>query len=318
MNENNPIGGYIELSLNQGEEYHRGALALNSGRSALEFILNQKKPTRVWIPNYICDSVIETINKLGLPYSEYILNEDFLPDNLAPESHDWVLYVNYYGLCDSQTKHMMANYNTILDNTHAFFSPLGHEGNSFNSARKFFGVPDGGYTGTNPEEEYLTLPIHEPKNYDYLIQRLLGKTEEGYSSFLENEKDLSNTGVKRMSTLSKKILQNIDYNSVAESRRSNYHYLLKALGERNQIQNVLSLNEKSVPFTFPLLLKNGCEIKKKLIEKKIFVPTLWNGIFEKEGNSFVGNLAKNTLFLPIDQRYNHKHMDRIINEISEL
>ena len=38
----NPIGGYFELELRKGEEYHKEAIRLNSGRNAFEYVLLEK------------------------------------------------------------------------------------------------------------------------------------------------------------------------------------------------------------------------------------------------------------------------------------
>ena len=53
------IGGYFELELNKNREYHKNALKLNSGRNALIFILMNLKPRKIYLPYYICDSVLE-------------------------------------------------------------------------------------------------------------------------------------------------------------------------------------------------------------------------------------------------------------------
>ena len=63
-----PIGGYLSLELNEGLERHAGALRLNAGRYALEYILKTRGYRKVYIPYYICDSVLEPIKRQAVDY----------------------------------------------------------------------------------------------------------------------------------------------------------------------------------------------------------------------------------------------------------
>ena len=63
------IGGYFELELTKGIEYHSELLKLNSGRNAFKYIL------KVFIPNFICDSVIEPLEKLKISYEFFNIDE---------------------------------------------------------------------------------------------------------------------------------------------------------------------------------------------------------------------------------------------------
>ena len=61
------------------------------------------------------------------------------------------------------------------------------------------------------------------------------------------------------------------------------------------------------------------DIRKRLIENKIFVPTLWADTLEDE---YVGTdeylLSKNTLFLPVDQRYDEEDIKYIIDIVRRI
>jgi hypothetical protein len=48
------IGGYFELELPEGNEYHPEAIALNSGRHCFEYILRLRNYQKVYIPYYTC------------------------------------------------------------------------------------------------------------------------------------------------------------------------------------------------------------------------------------------------------------------------
>ena len=63
-----PIGGYFSMELSRGESYHPHALALNTGRNCLEYILRSRGYCKVYIPYYTCGVVLEPFHKLGIAY----------------------------------------------------------------------------------------------------------------------------------------------------------------------------------------------------------------------------------------------------------
>ena len=114
-----------------------------------------------------------------------------------------------------------------------------------------------------------------------------------------------------MSKLTKNLLCGIDYEKVKQKRIENIKFLDEELSEINLLKNLKVGN-----FSYPFLLENGVEIRKKLQENKIFIPTLWPDILENcDENSIEYRYAKNILPLPIDQRYGMEEMGFIINEI---
>ena len=74
---NYPIGGYFELELNKSIDYHRNAIALNTARNALEYILIAKKYQKVYIPYFTCDVILEPFQKLNIAYEFYKIDENF-------------------------------------------------------------------------------------------------------------------------------------------------------------------------------------------------------------------------------------------------
>jgi len=93
------LGGYFELELNQGVHFHSEALALNSSRNCLKYILQAQKPSKVYLPAYCCDSLVEPLISEGVEYSFYHIDESFelieLP-NL--KFNERLLYINYFAL----------------------------------------------------------------------------------------------------------------------------------------------------------------------------------------------------------------------------
>ena len=70
------------------------------------------------------------------------------------------------------------------------------------------------------------------------------------------------------------------------------------------------------PFAYPYYVENGIETRKKLAEKKIYIPTLWpNVLIEKHGDTIEYDYAANILPLPCDQRYGLDDMEYIVKEL---
>ncbi len=119
----NAIGGYFELELNNFDEYHRSAIALNTARNSLEYILRAKHYKKIYIPYYTCEVILEPIIKLSLEYEFYHINKDFTPVIHTVEGNSVLLYTNYFGICDVQVNFITKIFkNVIIDNSQSFFS----------------------------------------------------------------------------------------------------------------------------------------------------------------------------------------------------
>ena len=119
------IGGYIEFDECYGEEYHKSALSLNSGRHCLEYLIRAKNIKKLYIPLFLCASVGELAKKCGCIVEYYDVNENFMPNfyrNLKQQ--EWLYIVNYYGQLSNEDilglkdKHQRI----IIDNAQSFLS----------------------------------------------------------------------------------------------------------------------------------------------------------------------------------------------------
>src|SRR4029453_8685374 len=121
--------------------------ALTSGRAGFRAILESLRPSRVLVPFYICDAALEPLRLLGIPFEFYGLTPSLDPEPSAWPPDAGVLYVNYFDLKTRGADRLSAALGprAIVDDTQAFFRRGRRSSWSFNSARKFFGVPDGAY-----------------------------------------------------------------------------------------------------------------------------------------------------------------------------
>ena len=250
------IGGYfsLELPYNEYGEYHRDAIRLNTGRYCLEYVLRVKKYTKVYLPYYMCDAVLQPINKLGLDYKFYHIDKYFhIAEVLHPKKDEVILYCNYFGLMDEYVKIVTDRYapNIIIDNTQAFFSRPLPEIDTFYTCRKFFGVADGAYLYTDKEADFDFPQDYSSSRMLFLLDRLDKSAEEAFSDYHKSEDTLDHDEIKKMSKITQFIMSSICYKSIADRRISNYTYLHDNLSSSNTLS--VDLERESVPMVYPLL-----------------------------------------------------------------
>jgi hypothetical protein len=312
-----PIGGYFELELRKGKEYHSNAIRLNLGRTAFEYILRAKKIEKVFLPYYTCDSMLEPIFKTGIPYELYHIDKNLEPvfNYASLKNTDYFLYINYFGLKDKFIEHLGNNIgNLIIDNSQAFFSIPRPGADTFYSPRKFFGLPDGGYLYTDTFLPQVKLKRDNSLNrFEHLIGRIENGAEKSYNLFIKNEQSFRGHSIKMMSKITQRLLQNIDYVRMAEIRKKNFHFLNNKLGSKNEL--IADLNDDSVPMVYPLFSKIP-NLRNYLIQNKVYVAQYWPNILSWCDKSSIEYLfTEKTVFLPIDQRITLNDLDRIVKLI---
>jgi hypothetical protein len=312
------IGGYLELELREGQEFHKKAIKLNTGRNALELILKVKQYKKVFIPYYTCDAILEPFFKLEIDYEFYSIDEHFEPifdyDNI--KENEGFLYTNYFGLKDSLISTLSASCkNLIIDNSQAFFALPKSGIPTFYSCRKFFGVPDGAYLYLEGISELEYPYDYSSKRFEHLLKRTEYGAEVAYSDFQSNEECLKGQPILQMSMLSRKLLGNIDYQFVMNRRRNNFISLQEAFTKTNQIK--MSLDGDFTPLVFPFLINNP-DLRQHLLHEKIFIPVFWPNVLKwVRKESFEYKCVTGMIFLPIDQRMVSKDISLIVEKINK-
>jgi len=314
----NPIGGYFGFELNNSGHYHNDALRLNTARNCFEYVLRVRRYTKVYIPYYTCEVMLEPISKLGLQYEFYQINELLEPSVLPLlKPNESFLYTNYFGLKQRCVKNLASKYGEqlIVDNSQAFFAKPIDAIDTFYSARKFFGVADGAYLYTNKKLDVKLEQDVSCERMSHLLKRVDIAAEAGYQDFRKNDDSLCKQDIKRMSKLTDSILSGIDYKIVRQKRIQNYTFLDETLRVSNLIS--LDLDDETVPMIYPYLTSKP-SLKQKLIDNKIFVATYWPNVFDwATSNMLEYELAKCLVCIPIDQRYGKEDMERILKNIEK-
>ncbi len=311
------IGGYLELEEFSGKEYYPNAIPVNNARNGLLYLLKARKIQKLFIPYYLCDSVSSLCEREGYAYEFYPIHEDFTPDFASNLKNKEYLYVvNYFGRLDeAKINELKSTYqNVILDNVQAFFQQPIPGVDTIYSCRKFFGVSDGGYVATDAK---LTEKIPMDVSMDRM-RHLLGRYEGSsasvfYGDFKANDHGFRTLELRMMSRLTHNLLRAIDYERIKTRREENYAYL----AERLQTINGLPVMYPVGPYMYPFYCHDGMEIKKKLVEKKIFIPTLWPNVLQC--NKFLEkDYAENILPLPCDQRYDLEDMKSLCDILAGM
>ena len=304
------IGGYFGLELPYYGDPFPNTYKFQSGRAALRAALECAGIKQVWLPAYICDSVIQAVKDSGATAKTYLLDDLLYPKDLPCFTVDncVLLYVNYFALCQENVNRLLQeipNQQLIIDNSQALFSPDSRALATIYSVRKFVGVPDGGLLAVSD------LDIKEPENEDndsigrmkHLLIRMAYSAPDGYSDYVNSEITLSNSKPLRMSCLTKRLLASIDMKRVKKRRRDNFSELAALLDKHNL--HKLAIGKDSVPLCYPLFVNYDVDnLKKYLRSKDIFIPTYWPDVKKRAVYKTIEyRLVHNCLAIPCDQRY---------------
>jgi hypothetical protein len=312
------IGGYFELEIEKRDYFfHSNAIALNSARSCFQYLLMSKKPNKIYVPVYICNSMLHPLQNSGVEYEFYNIDENLeIIGDFSLGDKNVILYVNYFGLKSNYCKLLVEKYggNLIIDNSQAFFEkPIMHVDTIY-SARKFFGVSDGGYLYTDLTLDQELMVDHSHNRISHLVGRIENSSDEFYNEFRRSEESLYSQPIKLMSKLTSAILQNIDYEKAKLIRERNFLFLHHCLKKDNMFNiNITGLNG---PMIYPYLT-NDSSLRNKLIKNKIYVAKYWTEILQRPSvTSFEKKLVDKLIPLPIDQRYNLDDMCSILKSIT--
>ena len=308
-----PIGGYFELELPRGKLPYPNAVPVNFGRGGLSLIVRARNYRRIWIPDYICPVVPRYLTRLGVDYAVYEINLNLEPVAIPTlESDEAFLYVNYFGVKDTYCRKLEhSQKNLILDLTQAFYyEPTVADG--FNSARKFFGVPDGAFVfGAELTSDGFPQAIAYDQ-FEPLLRRADGDLAGGYSVFHALDDARESLDVAKMAPLTRTMIASIDVTDARARRDANFTALSSSLMQTNELKQI---DCASGALVYPYLLQGGERLKKRLIDNTIFCPTYWPKI-ECMGST-VRRLVNDLVCIPIDQRYDEKDMKRIVEAIKK-
>lgn len=305
------IGGYIELDTYNGVMLHNDGLKLNCGRNALAHLIKLHNISVLWMPKYMCDSCDNILDMANVTVKYYHIDMKFKPIDIIRKTDEWIYIVNFYAQLDNEYISQFGE-NIIVDNSQAYFQEPLSNIDTIYTCRKFFGVPDGAivYESLKSNNQYVQDVSYD--KMEFLLGRFEKNANKFYSAYVNNNKRFENEPIKSMSKLTRNLLNVLDYTNIENKRSKNFDFVNEKLKDYNK----LVVKCPKGPFMYPLYVNNGKIIQKKLIQKKIYIPTLWPAVFERcEKDELEYDMAENILPLPVDQRYNEDDMTYMISEV---
>lgn len=304
------LGGFFELEFAHRSHFHHGALALNSARSCLGYIIRARRPNKIYVPAYSCETLLEPLFSKNIQVVFYHIDDRMeLSDRPKLQSDELLIYINYFGIKGQYLTTLHQDYEgqLIIDNTQAFFEKPLPGVDTFYSPRKFLGVSDGGFLFT---DTYLDETFEKDTSKDRFLH-LLGRHEdtasEFYNIYREVESHFSRQPIMQMSELTQGILNSLDYRNIANVRQRNFWALHSQLNGVNLFPEIPLHN--FVPLAYPFMTSNRT-LRQDLVDKNIYSSVYWTEALER-CNAIERKFIDETLPLPIDQRCTMVDLERI-------
>lgn len=319
------IGSFLELDLRDTGEYYQGnsyIARLNTGRCSIFHALNILDISTIQLPYYLCPTVKNFLTKKGIKVIPYYISEDFEPILSFNEETSSVLIVNYFGILSnkiiSELKERFQN--VIIDNSPAFFSAPVKDCYNIYSARKFFGVPDGSYV-IGPTASKGVSKYDQDSSSDtsaFLLKRIEKGCSAVYAERMENENRLDKADIMRMSDLTRKILQSIDYEQIKIKRLENFNFAHSLFRPYNLLDLEKFMDQNCIPMVYPLVVEDK-DLVDKLNNQKIYTGRWWKSVLnDVPANCFEAHLSRFMVPIPIDQRYGREAIDFIFKTFKKV
>jgi hypothetical protein len=332
------VGGMFGLAAEHSKTQQRapflsaGTLRFVNARSALLTLLTALKPSRVWLPSFLCDALIPPIDVARIPISFYNPGDTLQPEqcdnNIPFEQGHLLLQIHYFGFPppDALAERARASGAWVLDDAaQALLSQkVGHSADfTLTSPRKFVGLPDGATLEglsrldlpppglASPPVDWCALAVSAATGRTTFDQGGDDRTWFQQFQLLEDSQPL---GAFAMSDVSSALLDTaFDWKTIASRRRENYLRLLTRLGS---LALFPTLPDSVVPLGFPLRLASRDEVRAKLIARGFFPPVHWP-VPGRVPADFTGSrrLATQIMTLPCDQRYGATEMEQMASEL---
>ena len=310
-------------------------LFLASARSGIMILIDILKPPNVWMPSYLCPTMLVGIDQKKTTRRFYEVDHDlrisFREWAEQIQVDDIVVFIDYFGFpLDPDIVHSMKERGAWIleDACQALLSKhVGqHSDFALFSLRKFIGVPDGGILVSNCDVKFESIDL-EPAPASWWLKMLeasigrrefdrSGEERRWFDLFREAE-DSVPCARYTMSDLSKALLHtNFDYSCIAERRRDNYALLSQELSEMALFP---TLPDDVVPLGFPIIHPQRNCIRERLFRKEIFPPVHWP-IHEIVPDEFAEShrLAETIMTLPCDQRYSEDDMRGMARNLKSI
>lgn len=323
---------------------------VHNGRAALLTALRDAccgaKLSDVWLPSYLCASMVQPFQQSGLEVHYYQVDSHLVPVEgpwALTVGHDSVvLYVNYFGFPVSATAQGLAQQQhdrgavTILDMTHSLFNiapdEMPYSNYTVASLRKWIGLPDGGLIWKRGSRFSIPLDVDSTDGGFGRARLVAGlmkglycdgilSQKDGYRALFGMAEDIADgcTAAVPMSRVSRTMWGQLDAASIVCARRANYAVLASGMS-RLRCLHLLeeALPQGVCPLGCPVVSPYRDDLRIFLTSHSVYCPIHWQLPDEvKTGFPVSQSLSATILTLPCDQRYTTRDMDRVVSLLME-
>ena len=260
-------------------------------RTALKYGLkafNNYNNSKILIPNFICEDVLEPINYNNIDIIYYPLDDNLNPnwkelDLLVSSNVKFILMVNYFGINQNFSKFRSFskkhNLHLIEDNAHGYGGSINNESLgsigdfSISSPRKNLNINCGGILKFNNDYKIKidNIDKYQLKNSNILKRKLknISFLKEIFKIYRRRPL-YENMDTFRGSTLndfliddfSLEYLNSINIKELVKFKQTNFNYWLDFVKKNNLIPVFDKINGNLSPWCFPAYTQNHEESKK--------------------------------------------------------
>lgn len=314
----------------------RGATLLADGRQCIVALIQQYGWKRLWMPDYFCYEVIDTIKEQTgikvLFYADSPLSECKV-EKLSFEDGDVLLRMNFFGM-RGQRSNKDISCPVIEDHSH---DPFGHWALysdadwCISSIRKMLPLPEGGMMWS-PKGHNLTVDLQPTEENEqiattrwegmemkaaYLKGEDVSK-EEFRKCYIETEEFFDRAEPAVIDNRSRKVVsKQLDINLWQAAKRKNW-MLLKSLVNHDSCTVMIPEDESCTAFSLILLLKSKVKrdaLRKLLIEMFVYPAILWEVPDSASDNS--KDFSERMLSIHCDGRYTEENVRQLADILNK-
>jgi len=296
----------------------------SSGQSALLIILNtvfNLGYTKIYLPNFICDSVFNSCKKLNFDIITYDidpLNFEPIWTTISMREKSIIYFVSYYGFIEDNPFVLKVKLNqkdiiTISDRVQDYYNVSKSQADfAYNSFRKFLPITEGSEIINNTDLT-LTKPSKynkwsKYKYYGAFLKFFNFKDEKYLKIFNKSENILLSTfHPMYMSKIGKAYFNLFDHKRIKLNRQKNYKFAYK-FGEDLGLDFIFKYKEGLCPIAIPVRVNSSKNLKKYLYKNNCFLNSFWPNVIAKS------NLSENILNHTINIIINHSVNEDMIRK----
>lgn len=313
------------------------AMFMANGRQCLIALIRQERWRRIWIPEYFCYEVIESIKLMTNIEILYYLDYPSFKDSeciysLPFQKRDVILRVNYFGMRDFRSEKGIP-IPVIEDHTHDLLSHWALNSDAdwcIASLRKSIPIPEGGmvwspkghritthFSNTQANQQLTTIRWRAMEiKADYIVGKNV-KKDTYRKLYIDTENCFNHLDMSTIDKRSLVYLSKFDIKEWLFTKKNNWILLRSLISIPYEI--LTPEKEQGKMFSLILLTNSKKErdmLRSKLIEKQIYPAILWS-IPEDNKHTKVKDFSERMISIHCDGRYCKDDMIILANIINQ-